>query len=230
MFMDHLWATIFPSARWLNMVGRLAFPIFAYMIVEGFHKTHDRKKYMLRLLISAIISEIPFNLIYEGSWFYPFHQNVLWTFLIAMVAMLVIEKIKEKKKLYLTILVSVLASVVAFLLGFAVMSDYYGFGVMTVLLFYFTYGKKWYNYVIQLLGMYYIHIEMFGGIEYLVTIGSYSFFVLNQGIAVLSLIPIWLYNGKQGLYNKHIKLIWYAFYPVHMILLYVVAFIMMKMI
>ena len=84
MLMDHLWATLLPAQDWLTCVGRLAFPIFAFMAVEGYFHTHSLKKYILRLLLFAVLSEIPFDLMYGGTWFYPFHQNVIWTLLIGL--------------------------------------------------------------------------------------------------------------------------------------------------
>ena len=63
---------------WLTCIGRIAFPIFAFMIVEGYFHTRDLKKYVKRIFIFALISEIPFNLALGSRLFYPIHQNVLW--------------------------------------------------------------------------------------------------------------------------------------------------------
>ena len=84
MLCDHLWGTIVPGNDWLTCIGRISFPIFAFMIVEGYFHTKSVKKYVLRLLIFALISEIPFNLMMGSGIFYPIHQNVLWSFLIAI--------------------------------------------------------------------------------------------------------------------------------------------------
>ena len=84
MLCDHLWGTIVPGADWLTCIGRLTFPIFAFMIVEGYFHTKNLKKYVYRLLVFAILSEIPFNLAMGSRVIYPIHQNVLWTFLIGI--------------------------------------------------------------------------------------------------------------------------------------------------
>ena len=97
MLCDHLWGTIVAGNDWLTCIGRLTFPIYAFMLVEGYFHTKNLKKYVRRLLVFAILSEIPFNLAMGSSIFYPIHQNVLWSFLIAIGLVHWNEKVKEKK-------------------------------------------------------------------------------------------------------------------------------------
>lgn len=219
MLSDHLWATIVPGNQWMTMIGRLAFPIFAFMIVEGFYRTHNLKKYVLRLFVFALLSEIPFDLMYGGTVFYPFHQNVLWTFLLAIGCMALIEKAKKRNVWWQTVLVAAAATALGAILGTLLMVDYFGFGVLMVLTFYYFHGRKWYHFAGQLVCLYYINVVLFAGLVYPVTVFGMTFEIPHQGLALLALVPIWLYNGEQGPHNKWIQYAFYAFYPVHMALL-----------
>ena len=109
MLMDHLWATLLPAQDWLTCVGRVAFPIFAFMAVEGYFHTHSFKKYAQRLLVFALLSEIPFDLMYGGTWFYPVHQNVIWTFLLGLSGIHLMETVHKKQKPWAYVTVSVVA-------------------------------------------------------------------------------------------------------------------------
>ena len=82
MLIDHMGFTLFPHAVWMRAVGRLAFPIFCFLIAEGCAHTHDKKRYAGRLLLFAVLSELPFNLMCSGQWLSWNYQNVLWTLLI----------------------------------------------------------------------------------------------------------------------------------------------------
>lgn len=140
MLMDHLWATLLPAQEWLTCAGRVAFPIFAFMAVEGYFHTHDLKKYTLRLLLFALLSEVPFDLMYGGTWFYPVHQNVIWTLLLGILGIHLMETVRKKQKMALYLLVSALVVAAGAVLGTLGMVDYYGAGVLTVFIFYFFTG------------------------------------------------------------------------------------------
>ena len=117
MLMDHLWATLLPASEWLTCVGRIAFPIFAFMTVEGYFHTHNLKKYIFRMLFFAVVSEIPFDLMYGGTWFYPVHQNVIWTLLLGLSGIYLMEKVRCKGKLWLTVVVDVVIVLLGLILG-----------------------------------------------------------------------------------------------------------------
>ena len=81
MLLDHMWATIVPGREWMTCVGRIAFPIFAFELAQGYTHTHDLRAYAKRLLLLAVVSEVPFDMVVGGTYFYPWHQNVAWTLL-----------------------------------------------------------------------------------------------------------------------------------------------------
>ena len=214
MLCDHAWAMLFPAAEWLTCIGRIAFPIFAFMVVEGFFHTHNLRRYLLRLLIWALLAEIPFNLMYGGSVFYPYHQNVIWTFLLSLLIISLIEKCKTRFHILLTVLISAGLAVLGFLIGYAAMVDYYGVGVLTVLTFYAFRNQTWINRLLQFLCLYFLNVKLLGGLYYEIEIFGYTIEIVQQGLALLALIPIWLYQGKQGLHSKVFQYFCYAFYPV----------------
>lgn len=218
MLCDHLWGTIVPGNDWLTCIGRLSFPIFAFMIVEGYFHTKNLKKYVLRLLLFAVISEIPFNLALGGRFFYPVHQNVLWSFLFSIGLIHWNEKLKTQKY-WKRLLVGCLSVIIGYVVGLLTMVDFYHAGILTVLVFYFFRQKKWWCYVCQLICLWYINFEMLGGFGYEIELLGQTLFILRQGFAILALIPIWLYRGKQGYHNKALQYSYYVFYPMHLLIL-----------
>lgn len=219
MLCDHLWGTIIPGNDWLTCIGRIAYPIFAFMIVEGYFHTSNLKKYVKRLFIFALLSEIPFNLAMGSRLFYPIHQNVLWTFLIAIGLIHWNEKARATQKLWHRILVGILSVFIGYIGGLLTMVDFYQAGVLMVLVFYFFRERKWWCYLGQFLCMWYINIEILSGFSYQVDFMGQTHFIVRQGFALLALIPIWLYRGKQGYHSKTFQYICYAFYPVHLFVL-----------
>ena len=213
MLMDHLWATLLPAQEWLTCAGRVAFPIFAFMAVEGYFHTHDLKKYTLRLLLFALLSEIPFDLMYGGTWFYPVHQNVIWTLLLGILGIHLMETVRKKQKTGLYLLVSALVVVAGAVLGTLGMVDYYGAGVLTVFIFYFFHGhgRKWWCLLGQLAALYWVNVELLGGLMYPIQLFGMDFELCQQGLALLALVPIWLYRGRQGYHSKPFQYACYAF-------------------
>lgn len=222
MLMDHLWATLLPAQEWLTCVGRIAFPIFAFMAVEGYFHTHNLKKYLLRMLIFAVISEVPFDLMYGGTWFYPVHQNVIWTLMMGLVGIHLMETVRKKKSTFVYILVSAIVVILGGLLGTLSMVDYYGMGVLTVFIFYFFRGRKWWCLLGQMLALYWVNVELLGGLMYPIRLFGMEFELCQQGLALLALLPIWLYRGRQGYHSKPFQYFCYAFYPSHMLVIVLV--------
>lgn len=216
MLCDHMWATIL-DYEWLTCIGRIAFPIFAFLITEGYIHTSNINKYIKRMMIFAIITEIPFNLMVSASPIYPFHQNVLWTFVISLLTLKYLN-FDNTKNIFKSILIIILAIIIATI----TMCDYFGAGVMMVVGFYIFRKSK----LLQLLMMIYVNMILIQGYSYPIDIAGYTYYFPQQGFAVLSLIFIWLYNGKQGYHAKWFKIFCYAFYPLHMLILYLLTIVL----
>ena len=205
--------------RVLRFTGRLAFPIFAFMAVEGYFHTHSFRKYALRLALFAVLSEVPFDLMYGGTWFYPVHQNVIWTLLLGLLGIHLMETVRKKQQTWLYLLTALLVVLIGTVLGTLGMVDYYGTGVLTIFIFYFFRGRKWWCLAGQLLALYWVNVQLLGGLLYPVHIFGMEFEICQQGLALLALLPIWLYRGRQGYHSKPFQYACYAFYPVHMLIL-----------
>ena len=168
MICDHLWAKVVPGNDWMTYVGRMTFPIFAFMISEGFIHTSNLKKYILRLLGFALISEIPFNLFYGGNWFYPYHQNVMFTLLFGLLAITLIDKAKKNpnaKTIVKTVLLLILLGIASFI-GFV---DYGFWGFLTVVMFY-LFRNFPFAWLAQLVAMVLMNVIFFEGQQFLVEI------------------------------------------------------------
>ena len=220
MLSDHIWATFMSFGDWMTYIGRLAFPIFAFQITEGYVHTSDFKKYALRLLSFALVTEIPFNLFYSSRFFNPYHQNVLFTLLLGLLAIRVIDSLKKNrsgKNIGLSVLWLLLIAI-ASVIGFP---DYGFLGMITVVMFY-LFRDFPFAWVLQLIGMVLINIVFFEGQVVPVEIFGKAEEIPIQGYAVFALVPIWLYQGRKGKGGKIMQYSFYAFYPVHMLILYLI--------
>lgn len=187
-------ADILPSLyTHMRQIGRIAFPIFLFLLVQGFIHTRDRRKYGVRLFLFACLSELPFNLAVDRTLFSFAHQNVFWTLFAGFLMMCLLEKIRLSELPQWASLTAGLA-VVAVVCGAVTVcqTDYSYHGILSLLLLYlFRYNK----------GM------------YLLT-GAFSF--AWEPAAIAAFLPIALYNGEKG---RAPKFFFYAFYPVHLLIL-----------
>ena len=166
MLCDHLWGTLFISQEWLTCIGRIAFPIFAFMIAEGYRHTKNLKQYVLRIFIGALLAEIPFDMMISGNIFYPYHQNVLWTFLIGLLLIIAIDKVNSRFSSIGAVLINNALVLIGFLSGYGFITDYYGAGVMMVVVFYIFKGYSWKDKICQFVCLYILNVKLLGGYYY----------------------------------------------------------------
>lgn len=220
MLSDHIWATYMSFGNWMTYIGRMAFPIFAFQIAEGFVHTTNVKKYTLRLLLFALVAEIPFNLFYSSRLFNPFHQNVLFTLLLGLLAIRTIDRARKErtaKRILLGVLWVGLICIGS-VLGFV---DYGFMGMVTVVMFYVLRDFP-FAWLAQLAAMILLNVVFFEGMVFPVELFGRTFEIPTQSFAVFSLIPIWMYGGKKGASSKLLQYGFYAFYPAHMLILHLI--------
>lgn len=213
MLIDHMGYTLFPGVMWLRCVGRVAFPIFCFLIAEGCVYTHDRKKYAARLLVFALLSEIPYNLMNSGMIWDPYDQNVLWTLLTgALVCWLIDWALKKCTPLSFVLTGAVMLA--AYWLLEIGNTDYGGWGMLLVAAFYCVRrapSGAVVKMIAQAFGLAFFSLGVMGG------------YLSIELWSLVSLAPIWLYNGQRGFSHKAVQYGFYAFYPVHILILSLIA-------
>lgn len=191
MVLDHI--GILLEIPFLRILGRISYPLFAYLIVNGFYHTRNIRKYLLRLLLLAVVSELFFDLyIFDNVDFS--RQNVLFTFFFSLLAIYSLHTYKSIKRVIFVILSALM--VVLFT------CDYGLRGFAVVLLFY--YFEK-YPFI------------CFLGIGYMLYLSAG--FVGLCGL--VSIFVIFLYSPKKK-FSKKYKILFYLFYPIQYIVLYFV--------
>ena len=162
-----------------RFIGRIAFPIFAFLVVEGFLHTRNRKRYGMNLLIFALLSEIPWNLVHTGHFFY-LGQNVIFTLLMGYLGLCAIERFSGKKGKLAASLIGLL------LLSIIFQSDYGCFGYSFILLLYVLRSKRLLQAVIGscmlgtwVAGFAFIPINMYNGKRGFIKgpVGKYLFYL-----------------------------------------------------
>ena len=194
----------------LRCIGRLAFPIYCFLLAEGSAHTRNPLRYGLRLAFLALLSEIPFDLAFNESLEWS-NQNVMITLLLGLMAL---EGMKKTDRGILKMLIVVPFALAAEL----ACSDYGGKGVLLIALFAMTRGHKWAG-LLQFFGMWCIFSP--NHMMFLNWLGGIRFAV--QEYALLAMIPIALYNGKKLGSGKAAQWGFYLFYPAHLLALWLIG-------
>lgn len=205
MLIDHVGATMYPGNTTLRIIGRIAFPIYCFLLAEGVHYTKSPAKYALRLAIGVLLAEIPFDLAlkYKFTWE---HQSVMVTLLMGFVAVELIEMTE----------IDILKLAIAAVFSFGAQyfhTDYGGWGVLLVIMFSQTRGNFW----MQTVMLFAIAAAMNSA-----RIMVFGRRVAIELFAVAAMIPIGLYSGKKVTSSKFVQWGFFLFYPVHLTVLYLI--------
>lgn len=190
-------------------LGRLSFPLFAFLVSEAYHHTSDLKKYYKRLFIFGLISQIPFMLFRTlvGEWKM---LNIMFTLLLGIISINIYDKIKKK---YISIPI-VIATI---FLGELLRVDYGWLGVLTVFLMYVFRDKKYFLPLIYGITIFVYYYSVAGN--------QYIFNVRNVLLMLFTWSSIFIINKYNGEKGKSMKYFFYWFYPVHMLGVYLLHFV-----
>ena len=205
----------------MRLIGRMAFPLFCFLLVQGFCHTKNKGKYALKLFIFGLISELPYDLALEGGKWTLENNNVMWTLFLGLITLWIIDEIRNNPR-FLNKSNNELMWIIATLLRCIAMTtvimismlcaeyvlrcDYGASGIATLVAMYLLYNYPMIGYAtgVVLLGL------LCSEQEY---------------IALIMLLPLYFYNGERG---KQIKSFFYWFYPVHLLILYLLKIILIK--
>lgn len=181
--------TIYQIYKIMRGIGRIAFPIFCFLLVEGFFYTSNRYKYTLRLFLFCLLSEIPFDLAFSQTMLEGTSQNVFFTLFIGFLTIWAMETVQKKNP---NILFQALITLTGCSLAAYLRTDYDYKGVFLIVVLYFYHNQP--------------QIRNLAG----------CISLLWEPEAMFAFIPINMYNGKRGL---SLKYFFYLFYPVHLLIL-----------
>lgn len=246
MTIDHTAAVLYLGDLTLPMraIGRIAFPIYCFLLVEGYFHTHSVGKYAGRLAIAAVLSEIPFDLAIAGHFPEYYYQSVMLTLLIGLLTVYLVdhsrfyaEKITENPIIQriLYILLGIFFACAGMALAERLFTDYGGGGVALILVFYLLRGKP----VPLFLAVLAVLLEMnlvsalpiyLTDVNFLLHPSMWLSLLIDsiylfKGIGILAMIPILAYSGQRGPRpgGKAGQWCFYLYYPLHLLVLVAVA-------
>lgn len=200
----------------LIYIGKISFPLYAFLISEGYVHTRNFSKYLTRLIVFGVISQIPAYLLFVGKSFNGLYLNIFFTLALGLLGIRIYDKIKSK---YISIPLIILLAVLAELLKF----DYGAFGVLMIVCFYVFKRNKLNMVLSQMFLMFILYMKKMS--YYTFSLFNLQYILFQLLFSVISLAIILTYNGKKGKSSNKIKLMFYFFYPVHLIILDLLKFL-----
>lgn len=211
MILDHVYYYILDTPIWFTYIGRIVAPIYFFLLVESFFHTRDRKKFTIRLFVSAGITCLILNLVFKQP------MNIFLSMALGVLMLNIIEFIKSNKGNILKRVLLFVSLIIVAVLSLYTEASYLGVGM--ILIFYFLRDKK-FLMSIAYIALSLCEIPFLMGTPYFLE----DIFTVNyQWMMVFSIIPILLYNGKVGYRSKFFNYFFYVAYPVHLILLLIIG-------
>lgn len=211
--------------RLMRIIGRIAFPIYCFLLVEGAQRTRDSKKYALRLFVGMLLSEIPFDLAFSPDWmeykwrlttpllgFNPGFNSVMMTLLLGFG---MLQGMKQVKGIWKAVMI-----LPFYFLAELLYTDYGGMGILLIAVFALTRGMD-HEKLLCILGC--AAVLCPGGKD----MQLFGIWIHSEAFAMLALIPIFCYDGRKLTHSKAAQWAFYLFYPVHLSILALLAFLLL---
>ena len=232
MLIDHIGAVLLPELTLLRVIGRVSFPIFVFLLAEGFCHTKNAHKFLLRLGAFALISQPFFDLALGRPIDFFARTNIFYTLFLAGVAIVVNKYIREKfsKGMYYVLTTGALLTCVA-MAEVVLTSDYGAGGVYFIFFMFITrrmaMEKKPHSLPLMIVVLIFFGLEQH---EWLLTAIGRGFevplmFMLMIPATLLPVLFLPLYNGKRGRDGKVLRWVFYGFYPGHLAVLWLLRFV-----
>lgn len=196
MVIDHIGAIFYPDIQLLRIIGRIAFPLYSWFLVQGYIHTRNHKKYMLRLLVLASISQIPFTLALQ-RW----ELNVIFTLLVSLIGLFVIDRVVDQR--LKTFLLICIVAITVF-----VPMDYGIYGFSLILIMKYTKGLTMIGLHMLLNMMIFIASGLTSAIQMFSILGT--LFIAYPFLSQTFSVPKWIYR---------------SFYPAHLAVLSIISLI-----
>lgn len=222
MLIDHIGASIFPDLLWIRMIGRIAFPIYCFLLAEGMRRTRNPLRYLLRLFIGIFLAELPFDLLFRGHWDWTY-QSVMVTLTLGGMMLLCMQKVQNT-------LLRILLVVPFAWIAESAMCDYGAMGILLIAIFglvqsfpgqlicvLFLCLAEDARYIVESL-VFFQNWPLLDAVRYILTRWPPI-----ETLAVTAMVPIGLYDRRKLTHSKALQAAFYLFYPVHLTILWVIS-------
>lgn len=223
MLVDHVGYLLMGNMPIMRLFGRVSFPLFAFLLVNGYHHTTDRKKYLTRMFVMALISEVFYDLAFHRNILDLYGQNVFFTLTVGLLSFIATDKFKEIvcNKINgigqtLVIIIGEIGILGCFMIvNRFIRGDYSWYGIMVIYFLYLAYGTKIKNKFLMVFAIAFANF-----VNIILANGVF------QAFSILSITFIMFFTEKKVSVPKPVKIGCYLFYPVHLFVIFLINMLM----
>ena len=222
-----LWASVYESfghgsVDWGTYMLWFSFTIFAFLLVEGFSNTIDKRLYFLRLLLFAIVSEPCYDLFFSGKLWDPYHQSIMITLLIGYIVMAVTELVRKKFDNMILTLICLIVLGLCGTTGIMYLNcDPGSYGILVICMIYLC-SHVTYTRLLELILFILFTLYTVASNYFNIVIDDVYYSVPDKIFVLLAIIVTFFYSGKRGPNSIALKWLYYAFFPLMLLIIYII--------